>query len=134
MGLCGNGTYGKGKPKYEQRQIAIDWTRILWLRACKASKHVALENPSSVIFKYMMNVQYVQPWQFGHPVNKKTGFALRNLPQLKPTKVVDGAQDLIHTMPPSKNRARLRSATFPGIADAIVDQWGAHIKAAVKLT
>jgi len=128
MGLCGNGTYGKGKLKYEQRQIAIGWTRILWQRACSNAKHVALENPASVIFKYMMNVQYIQPWQFGHPVNKKTGFALRNLPYLKPTKIVDNPQDLIHTMSPSKNRARIRSVTFSGIANAIVDQWGSHIK------
>jgi hypothetical protein len=76
----------------------------------------------------MMKVQYIQPWQFGHPVNKRTGFALRNLPYLKPTNVVDNAKDLIHNMPTSKNRARIRSVTFPGIAEAIVDQWGSYIK------
>jgi hypothetical protein len=128
MCLCGNRTYGKGKPKHEQRQIAIEWTKVLWKRACKAAKHVALENPMSVIFKHMMNVQYIQPWQFGHPVNKTTGFALKNLPRLKATDVVQNPKDLIHNMPPSKNRGRIRSVTFPGIASAIVAQWGSYIK------
>jgi hypothetical protein len=98
------------------------------IRACKAAKHVALENPMSVIFKHMMNVQYIQPWQFGHPVNKTTGFALKNLPRLKATDVVQNPKDLIHNMPPSKNRGRIRSVTFPGIASAIVAQWGSYIK------
>jgi hypothetical protein len=126
--LSGNATYAKGKPKHEQRLIAIDWTKALWKEACKYAKHVALENPASVIFKYMMDVQYIQPWQFGHPVNKTTGFALKNLPRLKPTKIVQNPQDLIHNMPPSPNRFRLRSMTFPGIANAIVNQWGTYIK------
>lgn len=128
MCLSGNGTYGKGKPKYEKRLIAIDFTRVLWNRACKSAKHVALENPSSVVFKYFMNVQYIHPWQFGHPVKKTTGIALKNLPRLKPTNIVENPQNLIHNMPPSKNRARLRSMTFPGIANAIVDQWGNYIQ------
>lgn len=127
MCLCGNGVYGKGKPKHAERILAIDWTRFLWAKACKAAKHVALENPTSVIFKYFMNVQYIQPWQFGHPVNKTTGFALKNLPRLKSTKIVSNPKDLIHMMPPSKNRARIRSVTFLGIAEAIADQWGNYI-------
>lgn len=127
MCLSGNATYAKGKPKHEQRLIAIDWTKALWKEACKNAKHVALENPMTVFFKYMMNVQYVQPWQFGHPVNKMTGFALKNLPRLKATNIVKNPQDLIHKMPPSKNRDRLRAMTFPGLADAIVDQWGRYI-------
>jgi hypothetical protein len=128
MCVSGNATYAKGKPKYKQRQEAINFALSLWLLACKNAKHVALENPKSVIFKYMMNVQYIQPWQFGHPVNKETGFALRNLPRLKPTNIVSNPKNLIHNMPPSKNRARLRSMTFPGISKAIVDQWGQYIK------
>jgi len=128
MCLSGNRYYAKGKSKYDQRCIAISWTRILWKYACKAAPHVALENPKSVIFKYFINVQYIQPWQFGHPVNKTTGFALNNLPNLKPTKIVKNSKDLIYNMPASKNRAILRSITFPGIAEAIVDQWGKYIK------
>lgn len=128
MCLSGNRTYAKGKPKYKERQIAIAWTKILWDRACKIAPHVALENPRSVIFNYMFNVQYIQPWQFGHPINKETGFALKNLPRLKSTNIVENPQDLIYNMAPSKNRARLRSMMFLGIAEAIADQWGNHIK------
>ncbi len=128
MCLSGNRYYAKGKPKYEQRQLAIEWTKILWKRACEIAPHVALENPSSVIFKYLSNVQYIHPWQFGHPINKTTGFARKNLPRLIPTNIVKERKDLIYNMPISKNRARLRSMTFPGIAQAIVDQWGNYIK------
>lgn len=129
MCLSGNRWYGKGKPKYEQRLMALDWTKALWKAACKTAPYVALENPSSVFFKTLFaNIQYIQPWQFGHPVNKLTGFALKNLPYLKPTKRVENSKNLIHNLPPSPNRARLRSMTFPGIADAIVDQWGTYIK------
>jgi len=129
MCLAGNSTYGKGKPKSAERQTAIAWTKILWQRSCASATHVALENPTSVIFNHMNHVQYIQPWQFGHPINKTTGFALKNLPPLKPTKIATNPQDLIHNMPPSKNRSRLRAMTFPGIAEAIVDQWGNYIKA-----
>ena len=129
MCLSGNRWYGKGKPKAAKRQAAVDFAMILWKLACQKAKHVALENPTSVIFKHLYNVQYVQPWQFGHPVNKLTGFALKNLPRLKPTNIVDNPKDLIHNMPESENRSILRSMTFPGIADAIVDQWGSYIKA-----
>lgn len=127
MCLSGNRWYGKGKAKYNKRNEAINFALSLWLLACKYVPHVALENPTSVIFKYMMNVQYIQPYQFGHPVKKKTGFALRNLPRLKSTNIVDNPKDLIHNMPSSPNRARLRSMTFPGISKAIVDQWGKYI-------
>lgn len=128
MCLSGNRYYGKGKLKHEQRQIAIEWIKILWKYACNTAHYVALENPKSVIFKYLINVQYIQPWQFGHPINKTTGFALKNLPPLKPTKIVPQRKNLIHNMSPRKNRARLRSMTFPGIADAIVNQWGFYVK------
>lgn len=128
MCLSGNRWYGKGKPKYEQRLIALDWTKALWKYACKTAPYVALENPANVFFKFLTRVQYVQPWQFGHPVNKLTGFALKGLPYLKPTKIVENSKNLIHNLPPSQNRGRLRSMTFPGIAEAIVDQWGSYIK------
>ncbi|MGJ3630069.1 hypothetical protein AB5I41_31645 [Sphingomonas sp. MMS24-JH45] len=60
--------------------------------ALRAGKHVALENPASVIFPYLrdvydcgVDVQYVQPWQHGHPEQKKTGLALFDLPRLTDT-------------------------------------------------
>ena len=134
MALCGNAHYGKGMPKHDQRIAAIEWTVALWELAKQHSERVVLENPMSVIFTYLEGgeTQYVQPYQFGHTEQKKTGFHRVGLPALKPTKDVYDEMMLlprkkrerIHFMSPSDTRARDRSVTFSGIADAIVDQYG----------
>ena len=77
--------------------------------------------------------QFVQPWWFGDPYFKSTGFELINLPKLAPTNRLvppkagtdeHKAWSRIHRMPPGPDRSRLRSDTFPGMADACADQWG----------
>jgi hypothetical protein len=123
MAVSGNRWYGRGMPMHERRVDAIAWTLRLWAAAKAQSRHVALENPVSVIFKYLENVQYIQPWQFGHGETKKTGFALHNLPKLTPTNIVAGRENRIWKMAPSPTRKRDRSETYAGIAEAIVSQW-----------
>jgi len=89
---------------------------------------ICIENP--VMHGYARDIievrpsQIVQPWQFGHGETKATGLYLKNLPLLKPTNIVDGREARIHKMPPGPDRAKLRSETFQGIADAMADQWG----------
>ena len=124
MAVSGNRWYGKGMPMAEKRTEQIDWTLRLWSLAKQYSDKVALENPVSVVFKYLSNVHYLQPWQYGHGETKKTGFALHGLKPLKPTNIVDGRADRIHKMTPSPTRKRDRSRTYDGVAAAIVDQWG----------
>jgi hypothetical protein len=68
--------------------------------------------------------QIVQPWMFGHGETKATCLWLENLPMLQSTEVVDGRENRIHRMPPSPDRGKLRSATYPGIAKAMATQWG----------
>ena len=46
------------------------------------------------------------------------------LPLLKPTNLVSGRDNRIHKMPPSKDRAKLHSKTYHGIANAMAEQWG----------
>lgn len=128
LSLSGNRWYGVNMPRHKDRLAAIDWTINLWAIAKRQSDRVALENPASVIFKHLnAEVQYIQPWQFGHGETKKTGLALHNLPRLKPTNIVEGREARIHKMPPGPNRQRDRSKTYQGIADAIADQWGTLI-------
>jgi hypothetical protein len=129
MAVSGNRWYGKKMPRHEERLQAIQWTIELWNSAIEHAPFVALENPVSVVFNHLPNVQYVQPWQFGHGETKKTGFALHNLPPLAPTCVVDGRESRVHRMPPSSNRKRDRSVTYKGIAIAIAQQWGPLINA-----
>lgn len=123
MAVSGNRWYGKGMPKHQERLEQVKWTLWLWELAKAYSDRVALENPVSVIFKCLPNVQYIQPWQFGHGETKKTGLALHNLPPLKPTKIVAGREQRVWKMPPGPNRKRDRSKTYQGIADAIAAQW-----------
>ena len=123
MAVSGNRWYGRGMPLHQKRIDAVEWTLALWGLAKKHSPKVALENPVSVIFKLLPNVFYLQPWQHGHGETKKTGFALHNLPPLKPTNIVEGREQRVWRMPPSEHRKRDRSKTFKGVADAIVKQW-----------
>ena len=127
MAVSGNRWYGNGMAQSNKRQEAITWTLRLWELAKQYSNKVALENPVSVIFKYLPNVFYIQPQQFGHGETKKTGFATYNLPYLKPTNIVSGRENRVWKMAPSINRKRNRSETFSGIAEAIADQWGSLI-------
>lgn len=86
---------------------------------------VCVENPVGRLSSLWRKPdQYIQPWQFGHGETKKTGLWLKNLPLLQPTNIVEGREQKIWKMGPSKNRGFLRSITYQGIADAMAEQWG----------
>jgi len=91
-------------------------------------KKIVVENP--IPHKYALDIigrkydQIIQPWQFGHGETKATCLWLKGLPKLVPTNIVEGREQRLHRLPPSKYRAKLRSKTFPGIAKAMAEQWG----------
>ncbi len=90
--------------------------------------HVAVENPICIMSScYRKPDQIVQPWWFGHGETKATCWWLKNLPLLKPTNIVDGREQRVWKMPPGKNRAKDRSRTLEGVADAMAHQWGDYI-------
>lgn len=87
-------------------------------------ERVAIENPIGIMSTYYRKPdQIIQPWQFGHGETKATCLWLKNLPVLKPTNIVDGREPRVWKLPPGKDRAKLRSKTYPGIAKAMADQW-----------
>lgn len=89
---------------------------------------IAVENPVCIMSShYRKPDQIIQPWQFGHGETKATCLWLKNLPKLKPTKIVNGRENKVHRMPPSKDRWRKRSITYQGIADAMAEQWGGTV-------
>ena len=95
--------------------------------------HIALENPISVISSRIRKPdQVVQPWQFGHGETKATCLWLKGLPKLMPTEIVDGREQKIWKLPPSADRAKLRSKTFEGIARAMAEQWGDYVLSSLK--
>lgn len=96
---------------------------------------VAIENP--IMHRYATKIvgrkhdQLIQPWMFGHPEQKGTGLWLRGLPPLIGTEDVRAVMDhlperersRIHYMPQTKDRSKLRSVTYAGIAAAMAAQW-----------
>ena len=99
-------------------------------------KKICVENP--IMHKYAKEIigvnqsQVIQPWMFGHMEQKATCLWLKGLPLLLPTKNVkekmmklpDNQRQRLHYLPPSKDRQKLRSVTFQGIAHAMAEQWG----------
>ena len=81
--------------------------------------------------------QIVQPWWFGEPFFKATGFYLRGLPELVPTNRLTPpkagtdehkAWSAVHRASPGPDRWKERSRTFTGIAEAMADQWSSFIE------
>lgn len=92
---------------------------------------IALENPISIISSRIRKPdQIIQPWMFGHDASKKTCLWLKNLPQLNPTNIIVKQRYENQTvsgqnkLPPSKDRWKIRSKTYQGVADAMASQWG----------
>ena len=112
----------KEKQKDGRQQQAIDF--FMQFVNCKCEK-VAIENPIGIISTVWRKPdQIIHPWQFGHGETKATCLWLKNLPLLEPTNIVNERNHSIWKMPPSKERAKIRSKTFPGIAKAMAEQWG----------
>lgn len=110
------------KDKVNEQKEALEFVRIL-LNA--PIKQIALENPISIISSRIRKPdQIIQPYMFGHGETKATCFWLKNLPLLVPTNLVEGRQARVHRLPPSPDRWKERSRTYPGIAAAMAQQWG----------
>lgn len=94
---------------------------------------IAGENPIGVLSsQYRKPDQIIQPWQFGHGEVKATCLWLKNLPKLAPTDLVDGRVARVHREPPSPERWKNRSRTYPVIAQAMAIQWGAESRTPVR--
>jgi hypothetical protein len=102
-----------------------------FMKCHRRSAHIpkkAFENPVGIMSSLWRKPdQIIQPWQFGHGETKATCIWLEGLPLLVPTNIVEGREQRIWKMPPSHDRAKKRSETFPGISDAMADQWGGYI-------
>lgn len=112
--------YFEQKRKDGRQQQGIDF----FMKFTELDYPFAIENPIGIMSTIWRKPdQVIQPWQFGHGETKATCLWLNKLPLLQPTKIVNGREQKIWKMPPSKDRAKLRSKTYEGIAQAIADQW-----------
>lgn len=100
-------------------------------------ERIAIENPIGYMSTaYRKPDQIIQPYQFGDPERKATCLWLKGLPKLVPTNIVKPDIILhksgktysrmhIETFKlPKEQRARIRSKTFQGVAEAMAEQWG----------
>lgn len=145
--MCVSGIHWNTNPKSirfggAQTEDALNMVRLLM--ASKIPRK-AIENPISVISSRIRKPdQIIQPYQFGDNASKRTCLWLDNLPPLiiNPAHRVAGrmvewprgsgkmverwdnqTDSGQNKLPPSADRWKLRSETYPGIANAFT-QWG----------
>lgn len=132
--VTANRSFLNNPGRWRKRLDAMNF--VYKLMNCDINK-ICIENPVGVISTHIRKPdQYIQPYEFGHTDSKKTGLWLKNLPLLKPTKVVTPEwmtttsgkrMSKTHWFCSSTNNpknAMIRSRTYTGIAEAFADQWG----------
>ncbi len=124
--------YPKGKLNQERYEKGLKGKEFFMKLLNADIKFIAVENPvPSPIYNMPKQTQEIQPFEFGHPMSKKTLLWLRNLPELKPTKIVEkeyyiDKKGIKHTKLNGWS-AKRKSKTFSGIAKAMAEQWSNYI-------
>ena len=127
--------YGdKAIQRHKDKEWAVEFFKAIYDSNCPK---IAIENPVGVMSTLFRKPdQIIQPYHFGDAFEKKTCLWLKGLSKLEFTDVVKPPErtkfDSGRSMPtwyanawklPKKERAALRSKTFPGIAQAMATQW-----------
>lgn len=128
-------TWDDMKAEFEE---GVSIFRSCWMAPIE---RVAIENPEmNDLARARMPAdlpkpQMVQPFWFGHPEYKATGWYLRGLRPLVATNILTEPErgseswklwNRVHRMTPGPQRARLRSRSFPGMMAAAAEQWGGY--------
>ncbi len=122
------------KRKDGRQQASIDFFMLFANANCE---RIAIENPVGIMStKWRKPDQVIQPYYFGDAFEKKTCLWLKGLPKLEPTNIVEPPKRTEFASGKSmptwyadawrlepKERAKLRSKTFDGIAQAMAEQW-----------
>lgn len=121
-----------------RQQEGLDFVKKLMLAPIDK---IAIENPMGIISSHIRPYdQIIQPYEFGDSFQKSTCLWLKNLPLLVPTDIVAKGEFFEWTdkktgkkkrqplwfyeaLSKGKDRWKIRSQTFPGIAKAMAEQW-----------
>ncbi len=118
--------------RIEKREIAMGFFMKLFNAPINK---ICIENPPGYPYRaFRKPDQIIHPYNFGHSVRKKTCFWLKNLSPLIPTTPEiqepppirhDGKRNRhwVDCVVGSKNKAKNRSRTFQGIAQAMANTW-----------
>lgn len=136
LAVSGNRYYANSK----EREEALGFVEYL-LEA--SIPKICVENPVGVIStKIRKPDQIIQPYEFGDDASKKTCLWLKGLPPLTIDKAKRCSGRMVewrgqpverwgnqtdsgqNKLGPSEQRSDLRSTTYPGIANAMAEQWG----------
>jgi hypothetical protein len=128
--------YGdKARLRKQLRLESLEFVKKLYY--CNIPK-ICIENPVGYLnLNFRKPDQIVQPYFFGDEESKRTCFWFKNLSPLKHTKLVKpkiygyyktgnkiGKPIYFHEYNSGKDRAKVRSKFWKGIAEAMANQWG----------
>ena len=121
--------YPKGQLNKDRLKLGLEGKNFFMALHNANINKICVENPiPSKIFELPKYSQIIQPYEHGHPIQKRTCLWLKNLPKLQTTNIVDIRQS---TKIPGnwfnkggKERQKNRARFFEGIASAMANQWG----------
>ena len=121
--------YPKSKLNEERYKLGLKAKEFFMALYNAPINKICVENPiSSKIYNLPKYNQIIQPYEYGHPIQKRTCLWLKNLTKLQPTNITNKKQSTKIAgnwfNKGGKNRQKNRSKFFQGIADAMADQWG----------
>lgn len=142
LAVSGNAWFNEekyGEKAIERKKLREEAVEFFMKFVNADCQRIAIENPVGIMStRYKKPTQYIQPYQFGHPVSKKTGLWLKNLPKLIPTNIVEPqkikneySSDVYYIRDENGKLLKFsdprvqkeRSKTYKGIAEAIASQW-----------
>lgn len=126
LSTSGNRAFLNNPERWKQRLRAVEF--VYNLMNYDIDK-ICIENPVGVISTHIRKPdQYIQPYEFGHTDSKKTGLWLKNIPLLKPTKIMlpewTNYKGKRYSKMACSGSSKNRSRTYQGVANAMGDQWG----------
>lgn len=128
-------------PKHPERiELGREASKFFMLFLNADCERIAVENPPPMkMFNLPKYSQLIRPWQFGECNGKPLALWLKNLPLLVPTEIIDCKPEMVYWVhkatgkkkscskwynTDTSHHSKHRSKTFPGIARAMVEQWG----------
>lgn len=128
--LASSGLHWNGRIP-SRRQLTLDSLEFVKTLLNAPIARIVLENPIGRINTAIRKPdQIIQPWMFGEDASKSTCLWLKGVNKLEPTDVIKKDRYANQTpsgqnnLGPSKDRWKIRSTTYQGIATAMAYQWG----------
>lgn len=126
--------YPKGVLNEDRLKLGLE-AKVFFMKIYNADcEKIAIENPiPSKVYGLPKYTQTIQPYEFGHPYQKKTCLWLKGLKPLQPTDVLTKEKRQSTKIAGNwfnkggKERQKNRAKTFPGIAKAMAEQWGKEL-------